>query len=64
MQTKLILSCLLAATFAAFASDQPNIVVIITDDQGYADFSFNPHHPKEVHTPHIISTLRFLGAGG
>src|ERR687894_641504 len=31
----------------------PNIVVIISDDQGYADISFNPHHPKEVSTPHL-----------
>ena len=61
MKTQLILSWLLTAAFAgltAFASNQPNIVVILTDDQGYADISFNPHHPKEVHTPHMDALAR------
>ena len=36
----------------------PNIVVILTDDQGYADISFNPNHPKEVATPHMDALAR------
>jgi arylsulfatase A-like enzyme len=38
---------------ASLAAERPNIVVILTDDQGYADISLNPHHPKEVSTPHM-----------
>jgi arylsulfatase A-like enzyme len=37
---------------------RPNIVVILTDDQGYADISFNPHHPPEVSTPHMDALAR------
>lgn len=40
------------------ASGKPNIVVILTDDQGYADISFNPHHSKEVSTPHMDELAR------
>jgi arylsulfatase A-like enzyme len=37
----------------AATSSQPNIVVILTDDQGYADISLNSHHPNEISTPHM-----------
>jgi arylsulfatase A-like enzyme len=37
---------------------KPNIVIIITDDQGYADISFNPLHPPEVNTPNMDSLAR------
>ena len=40
------------------AAERPNIVVILTDDQGYADVGYNPHHPKEVSTPHTDSLAR------
>jgi arylsulfatase A-like enzyme len=42
----------------AAAPRPPNVVVILTDDQGYADISFNPHHPKEVSTPHLDALAR------
>ena len=49
----------LAPTFLfADATEKPNIVVILTDDQGYADISFNPHHPEEVSTPNLDKLAR------
>lgn len=35
------------------AEEKPNIVIILTDDQGHADVSYNPHSPPEVSTPNI-----------
>jgi arylsulfatase A-like enzyme len=49
----------LAFTIASPASAaHPNIVVILTDDQGYADISINPHHPEEVSTPNMDALAR------
>lgn len=43
---------------AATTPRPPNVVVILSDDQGYADIGFNPHHPKEVATPHLDALAR------
>ena len=47
----IVASCLGSAFVSA--DSLPNIVVILTDDQGYADISFNLEHSKEVSTPHM-----------
>ena len=60
--SRLFPSCIVAlgalqhSTTAAAAT--PNIVVILTDDQGYADFSYNPEHAEEVSTPHLDALAR------
>ena len=48
-------SALAAPALARAAADRrrPNILVIITDDQGYADLSAYPHAAKDVRTPHM-----------
>jgi len=58
------LACLLLLTLTLvrsqfmYSQTKPNIVIILTDDQGYADISFNPYHPDEVNTPHMDSLAR------
>ena len=52
MKTLISFSVLLVSLTLG-AADRPNIVVIVSDDQGYADVSYNPHSPPEVSTPHI-----------
>ena len=44
---------LIGMSSIVMAEDKPNIVIILTDDQGYADVSYNPHSPPEVSTPNI-----------
>lgn len=41
----------------AATAEKPNILVIMTDDQGYATVSHNPLHPTTVSTPHIDSIV-------
>jgi arylsulfatase A-like enzyme len=65
MRGMLILAILLAnpgplcpAVYAGGSPAKPNIVLIVADDLGYADVSFNPHHPKEVSTPNLDALAR------
>ena len=57
-----LLAALLVAvaggTAAAARDGRPNIVVILSDDQGYADIGSNPHHRPEVATPHLDALAR------
>ena len=58
--TLTLLAALLLSSLAAYAADapKPNILLIITDDQGYGDFSI--HGNTHLQTPHIDK----LGAEG
>ncbi|NQT38836.1 MAG: sulfatase-like hydrolase/transferase [Planctomycetes bacterium] len=56
--TLLFLAVTTIAGSTAFGGEKSNVVVILSDDQGYADVSYNPHHPKEVRTPHTDSLAR------
>lgn len=47
----LILSLLLATIAAAAAADRPNVILIMTDDQGYGDLSC--HGNPVLQTPHL-----------
>lgn len=38
---------------AVIAADQPNFLIIVTDDQGYADLSAYEHHAKDIYTPNM-----------
>jgi arylsulfatase A-like enzyme len=51
-------SSIAVAAPVAASLNRPNIVVILTDDQGYGDISFNPHHPNEVSTPNMDALAR------
>ena len=46
----------LTAAVAAPAADKPNVLIILSDDQGYADAGFQGS--KEVPTPHLDTLAR------
>ena len=46
-----VLFVALAVSPSAKASDQPNVVIVITDDQGYGDLSC--HGNQVLKTPHL-----------
>jgi hypothetical protein len=48
--------CLMGAS--PTAKSTPNIVVLLTENQGYADMSFNPNHPKEASTPNMSALVK------
>ena len=53
----LLLACC-ALPIASRAARGPNIVVIIADDLGYSDVSYNPYAGPEVSTPNIDKLIR------
>jgi len=53
LKLKALTLCLIGIPAIVLADEKPNIVIILTDDQGYADVSYNPHSPPEVSTPNI-----------
>jgi arylsulfatase B len=48
----------LALNANAASVEKPNILIILTDDQGYAAVSQNPHHPAVISTPNTDSIAR------
>ena len=50
---KALFTLIVTLSASVSSAAPPNIVIILSDDQGYADISFNPDHPKEVLTPHM-----------
>lgn len=51
MRNYLLLLCLLCQLGQAFAEDRPNIILLFSDDAGYADFGFQGS--KIMKTPHL-----------
>lgn len=48
-----LLSCSNQPESSSSGDERPNILLIIVDDQGYADFSAFPNHDPRIHTPNM-----------
>ena len=53
---RLFLGCLLLLIYRLTAAPQPNVVVLLADDAGWGDYSFNGN--RQVATPHIDSLAK------
>jgi arylsulfatase A-like enzyme len=53
---RLILACLTLTVARLTAASQPNVVVLLADDAGWGDYSFNGNH--QLSTPNIDSLAR------
>src|SRR5882762_5978652 len=51
-----ILALLLLLGSFASAAERPNVVIILADDQGWGDLSFNGN--TNIHTPNVDSLVR------
>jgi len=51
MKNILFLLCLLAALANTIHAKQPNVVLILSDDQSYTDYGFMGH--PHIETPHL-----------
>lgn len=56
MNATLLLSVILLGTLKANAADQPNVLMIISDDQAWTDYSFMDH--EAIRTPHLDKLAR------
>lgn len=53
MDLKRLLVAMLLLPMFGFAREKPNILVIVVDDQGYADLSAFDHSAPDVQTPNM-----------
>ncbi len=51
LSTIFLTACALSCGLLSSAAEKPNIVIILSDDQGWTDYGFMGH--KEIRTPHL-----------